>query len=220
MPLFLSDKHSLRNRHNSALLGLQFTQMQIESGNVDDYEGPLFNSPRIRVSPRAGYKYEKFGFPSHLVSLDIGVQREASFFKFYSSLFASNGHYLLESRFTDQPTLAIPDINDGTVNTVALGQVHSDLGPWIAAGSSTSRFLDPPGEQARTPEFGSRHAGAAWFANGDSYTYFLDIAATDPGLIHAVAGRDDGKHFDQSKLPRFESVEKWLEFKKLKGGRP
>lgn len=37
-----SIKHSLRNRLNAALLGLQLMQAKIESGEVDDLEGPLF----------------------------------------------------------------------------------------------------------------------------------------------------------------------------------
>lgn len=113
----------------------------------------------------------------------------------------------------DQAKLAIPDINDGTVNTMAMGQVHDQPGPWIAAGASTARFLDPPGEQPQTKGFGSRHSGAAWFANGDGYTYFLDVAATYPRLIHALAGRNDGQPFNQDGLARFTAVDEWLQSK-------
>lgn len=117
----------------------------------------------------------------------------------------------------DNAQLAIPDINDGTSATLAVGQIHSAFGPWIAAGPATSRFFNPPGVKAQTPGFGGKHVGAAYFANGDSFTYFLDIGASNPEAVLAIAGRDDSILFDQKGLARYESAAEWIKAKQTRG---
>lgn len=105
--------------------------------------------------------------------------------------------------------LAIPDVMDGTINTLAIGQTHADPGPWIAAGPSTARFIDHPSVRQPGAGFGSRHAGAAWFANGDGATYFWDMASSDPQTLHNIAGRADQKPVDRSQLSQFQSSLEW-----------
>lgn len=116
---------------------------------------------------------------------------------------------------TGNTALAIPDINDGTSATLAMGQIHSDFGPWIAAGAPTARFIDPPSENSKTPGFGSQHPGAAYFANGDGFIYFWDIGACKPAMVHAIAGRADSILFDSdTAFSRFTSASEWLQAKK------
>ncbi len=117
----------------------------------------------------------------------------------------------------DQAQLAIPDINDGTSATLAAGQIHSDFGPWLAAGPSTARFFNPPGVKAQTPGFGSKHAGAAYVANGDSYTYFWDMSASKLDAAYAIAGRDDSILFDSNDLARYDSATEWMRTQQREG---
>ncbi len=83
-------------------------------------------------------------------------------------------------------------IEDGTVVTFGLGQIHSELGPWIAAGPSTSRYVYHPSDEAKAPTFGSRYEGACYFARCDSSTFFLDMNKTPVKLLHNYADRADG----------------------------
>ena len=101
--------------------------------------------------------------------------------------------------------LAIPDINDGTSQTVAVGQIHDKPGPWIAAGSSTARFFNPISDKTQAG-FGSSQAGLAYFANGDSTTYCLDLASTSTTEIDALSGRDDRKLFDMDSLKQYPTM--------------
>ena len=117
---------------------------------------------------------------------------------------------------TGRMELAIPDINDGTSNTLAIGQVHSEHGPWIAAGSSTARFINHQDVEAKTPGFGSRHAGCAYFANGDGYTYFWEMATSTPETINSIAGRDDRELIEVETLSRFETAMDWKNAKQNK----
>ncbi len=110
---------------------------------------------------------------------------------------------------TGNTRLAIPDIMDGTIHTLALGQIHSSPGPWIAAGPSTARFIDHPSASQKTPGFGSQHPGAAFFANGDGFTYFWDMASSRPQALHNVAGRADQKRVDSGALSRYPSSLEW-----------
>src|SRR5438132_228656 len=72
-----------------------------------------------------------------------------------------------------------------------VGQIHNSLGPWIAAGSSTARHTYHPTASDKTPTFGSQHEGCAYFANGDGFAYFFDMARTDERILGFLARRDD-----------------------------
>ncbi len=114
--------------------------------------------------------------------------------------------------------LAIPDIRDGTINALAMGQIHKSLGPWIAAGSSTARYIDHPTEEQNYPGFGSQIPGAAYFANADAFTYFWDMNATKPAFLHNIAGRADGKVNDRRSYSRHSSAIEWKNSQNKTGG--
>lgn len=48
----------------------------------------------------------------------------------------------------------LADIVDGTSQTIGIGQIRSELGPWTAAGSSTSRYMYLPADETNEPRFG------------------------------------------------------------------
>jgi hypothetical protein len=95
-------------------------------------------------------------------------------------------------------------VSDGTAVTLGIGQVAADLGPWIAAGSSSSRYLADPA----SPDFGSRYGKAALFANCDASVFFLDVKATNPSLLKAMTTRAGGEIVDGLKT-RYKSVKEW-----------
>ncbi len=101
--------------------------------------------------------------------------------------------------------LAFSEINDGTSATIAVGQIHDKPGPWIAAGDSTARFLNPVSDKTR-PGFGSPIDGMAYFANGDSFTYCLDLPSTPANVLDLLSGRDDRQLFDMDSLKQYPSL--------------
>lgn len=126
-----------------------------------------------------------------------------------------NGVFPLEG----ETILAIPDIRDGTINALAMGQINKSLGPWIAAGSSTARYIDHPTEEQKYPGFGSQHPGAAYFANADAFTYFWDMNATKPAFLHNIAGRADGKVNNRRAYSRHPSAIEWKNSQNKTGGK-
>ena len=106
--------------------------------------------------------------------------------------------------------LAISQIGDGTSMTVAIGQIHDNLGPWMAAGSSTSRQLFHTSNQTDIPTFGGQHGPAAYFANCDGFPYFLDIAQTPSSQISMLARRDDGRASPDFEF-RYKGITEWKE---------
>ena len=100
------------------------------------------------------------------------------------------------------------DINDGTVNTLAIGQIHEQLGPWIAAGTSTSRYTFHPSLKHNEPRFGSQYKQSGYFANCDAYCYFLDLGRVPPTSLKWASGRSDGKIIDLEEF-RFSNAMEW-----------
>jgi RNA polymerase sigma factor (sigma-70 family) len=108
--------------------------------------------------------------------------------------------------YAADPTGQKDIIRDGTSDTLAIGQVAETLGPWIAAGSSTSRFLHDP----NSPDFGSRYGQAAFFANCDASVIFLDLKETDYAILKAFTTRAGGEVIqDSDRSERYKSVEQW-----------
>ena len=108
---------------------------------------------------------------------------------------------------TDQQ-LTFADIADGTIYTLGVGQVSQQLGPWIAAGTSTSRYNFHPTAAADQPRFGGRHEGGAYFATMDGYCFFLDLAEIDPQRLQFASGRFDNKEAALNDF-RFKSATEW-----------
>lgn len=111
-------------------------------------------------------------------------------------------------------TVTFADIKDGTSNTLAVGQIHEQLGPWIAAGPPTARHAYHPSVKHGRPKFGSPHEGAAYFAKCDAFACFLDIASMAPQSLSALAGRSDGKFPSDEKRHRYSSAADWKKAKK------
>lgn len=110
---------------------------------------------------------------------------------------------------TGKTELSIPDIVDGTIQTLAVGQVFATPGPWIAEGASTTRFLEHPSIQQKDGGFGSSHPGAAYFAVGDGSIFFLDMSASKPAALHEFAGRADGKMVSIDDISHFPTATQW-----------
>jgi RNA polymerase sigma factor (sigma-70 family) len=123
-----------------------------------------------------------------------------------------NGAFPLE----DKKEIAISDITDGTTATLGIGEIYQSLGPWIAAGPSTARFVFPAGEANKEPSFGSQYKGCAWFANCDAFTYFFDMGRTDKRILQFLAERADGNVVGADDLYRYPTSSAW---KKSGGGR-
>lgn len=114
--------------------------------------------------------------------------------------------------------LTIGDIPDGTSFTLAIGQIHENLGPWIAAGSSTARFACHPSEPGQKSSFGSQYPGCAYFVNGDGFAYFFDMANTEKQILYFLAGRDDGPAgaIKADDYLRYASASEWKQSKEKK----
>lgn len=77
--------------------------------------------------------------------------------------------------FTDNGGIPVESISDGTVDTFAIGQINKHLGPWTAAGPSTSRHTyDSQHSTDETRTFGSNWPGGYFIAMADSSVGFLN----------------------------------------------
>lgn len=105
--------------------------------------------------------------------------------------------------------LTIKDFPDGTSVTLAIGQIHDRLGPWIAAGASTARFVYHPSDKSGTPSFGGPHAGCAYVANCDGFVYFLDFGITERKIVHYLAQRADDQFVSMTDAIHYENSGAW-----------
>jgi hypothetical protein len=100
-------------------------------------------------------------------------------------------------------------IEDGAVNTLALGQISEQLGPWIAAGHSTSRHVYHQNDTFTAPTFGSGQLGC-YFATCDSFAFFLDVDKTDADTFHALATRAGGEVILPNLVARYKTRKEWM----------
>jgi hypothetical protein len=100
--------------------------------------------------------------------------------------------------FTEEP-VTIGGISDGTSKTLAIGQIVSRLGPWIAAGTSSSRYVYGPGENVLdNPTLGGP-TDAGWIAAiADSSTVFVHAKKADTEVLYRAVGRADRTFTDFS----------------------
>ncbi len=160
------------------------------------------------VVPQGGEYRNEAGYGlSHFAMVRGGVREDGTGL--------DNGPFPLKA---DSP-LFIKDIKDGTINTLSVGQIHEELGPWIAAGGSTARHVIHPEVEAADGlvGFGSPHRGGGYFSNCDSFVYFFDFAAVSPDLMYGLSGRNDqiGVPRDRSEF-NFESALQWKNSKEEK----
>lgn len=95
-------------------------------------------------------------------------------------------------------------IADGSVNTLAFGQISEQLGPWIAAGHSSSRHAYHQSDIFTDPTFGSGQIGS-YFVTCDSSAFFLDVDKTDVETFHALATRAGGEIIDPNRVARYKT---------------
>ena len=105
--------------------------------------------------------------------------------------------------------LTIKDFPDGTSVTLAIGQIHDNLGPWIAAGTSTARFVYHPSDRNGKPSFGGPHVGCAYVANCDGYAYFLDMKRTDKKILRFMTERADGEFVNMNDAFHYANSAEW-----------
>lgn len=117
--------------------------------------------------------------------------------------------------FIGDPTGKKQYIMDGTIYTLAVGEVHDDLGPWIAAGSATSRHLFHPSEHDKSASFGSQYEGAAYFAKCDGSVEFIDLTRSAPAGLLALttrAARDE--KLIVGNVRSYQSASDWMKVAK------
>lgn len=112
--------------------------------------------------------------------------------------------------FTSQPK-RIDEIEDGTSNTVAIGQIHQGFGPWIAAGRSTSRYLITHSDKNDSLSFGSEIESGCYFANLDSASYFLDLRKSMSDSVRALVTASGGEPYERTSLAAYDGIKAWEE---------
>ena len=121
--------------------------------------------------------------------------------------------------FPKDKAVKISEIIDGTSHTMAVGQVHDELEPWIAAGPFPSRFVYHPSDKPNQPTFGSQFGDAAYFAFGDAAGHFLDMGELLPSTLYALATRDGMDYFSGDDVNRYPSAVEWKAAKKSKSSK-
>jgi len=121
--------------------------------------------------------------------------------------------------FPKDKAVKVSEIIDGTSHTMAVGQVHDRLSPWIAAGPFSSRFVYHPSDKPNQPTFGSQFGGAAYFAFGDGASHFLLMGELLPRTLYALATRDGMEPFDGAEIFRYPSAVEWKAAKKSKSSK-
>jgi len=90
------------------------------------------------------------------------------------------------------PDSSVAQISDGSSDTLALGQISSELGPWIAAGKSSARFVSAADKNSEIANFGGAIPGTAFFVRCDGSVRFVDLTGTSPLGLQALATRSAG----------------------------
>lgn len=101
--------------------------------------------------------------------------------------------------FPGEKGISIADVTDGTVNTLGIGQIHNDLGPWIAEGLGTARQLFAATKESPA-SFGSRYGEGAMFATVDSMPGFFAINKKSMPILQKMATRSGGELVDFQNL--------------------
>ena len=96
---------------------------------------------------------------------------------------------------TGDKGVKLRDIKDGTVSTLAFGEISHDLGPWIAEGLSTARQLHLP-ENNLPGTFGSRDNKSCWFSMCDSSPHLFQFDRNKRETWLSLATRSGGELID------------------------
>jgi hypothetical protein len=112
----------------------------------------------------------------------------------------------------DATGVKMSQIRDGISQTLGLGQIYTKVGPWIAAGTSTSRFLYGFNDRVRLHKatFGSRDGVAGYFSWVDADVVFLDLDKAADSVVQALACRSDGIALDHKRdVPYYADFVSW-----------
>lgn len=101
-----------------------------------------------------------------------GPLRDKNGFAVSHFAFVRGFHGVDDGAYTEEG-VAFSDIVDGTVKTLGIGQIKTELGPWIAAGLSTARYVYKPDDENAEPSFGGPFSEGWLVSFVDGSPYFL-----------------------------------------------
>jgi Protein of unknown function (DUF1559) len=84
-----------------------------------------------------------------------GMHRDENGYAVSHFAFVQGSEKGLDGAFPGDKGVKFSEIKDGTVQTLAIGQIANDLGPWLAEGLSTARQFFPPTKK-HSGSFGSK----------------------------------------------------------------
>lgn len=106
-----------------------------------------------------------------------------------------------DGAFPDDRGLKLSDISDGPSNTLAMGQIVHDLGPWIAEGLSTARQMHAPTDTS-PGTFGSLyHKSGCYIAFCDASSSFMACDEKELQRLATRNGQDFVGDFARIKNP-------------------
>ena len=108
----------------------------------------------------------------------------------------------LDGAFPGEVPVKIADIEDGTVSTLAFGQISHDVGPWMAEGLTTARQVYPP-TRTSPSTFGSLyHKSGCYFAMCDSTPFFMVFSPNTNPLLDQISTRAGGELINNFEVTR------------------
>jgi hypothetical protein len=128
-------------------------------------------------------------FPVFLVPKS-GPMRDKNGFGVSHFAFVRGFHGVDNGAYTEDG-VAVSDIVDGTSQTIGIGQINSALGPWIAAGSSTSRSMYMPADETPEPRFGGSFRQGFLVNFVDAAPYFLATETIREDDLRELTTRDN-----------------------------
>jgi beta-lactamase regulating signal transducer with metallopeptidase domain len=105
--------------------------------------------------------------------------------------------------YNDDVKVTSGSIEDGTVHTLAIGQVSAGLNAWTAAGPGTSRWLFHPSEPVTKATFGTLEDQTIYAVNCDAFPYLLDLKASTAKGLAKIAAKTDGSVVEPGEVTAF-----------------
>jgi len=102
----------------------------------------------------------------------------------------------------DEQGVALSDVVDGTVDTIGFGQIRTQLGPWLAAGSSTSRYVYFRPDEPRFPTLAGPWGQGYLVGLLDASPAFLVTETIPEAELRRFVGRADREPVERAFLYR------------------